>query len=434
MNAYPAVLVVPASVKWNWHREAEKWIPGKRTIVLKGTKAKEEIRAYDFLILNYDILHAWIEKIRDAKPRTVVFDEIQMVKDKRSRRSKAAKILAGGITYILGLSGTPILNRPIELAHPLDILRRLEEFGGWWRFATRYAAAHRTRFGLDTSGASNLDELSTKLRQVCMVRRQKRDVLQELPPKTISIIETDLENQKEYDSAEADVIRFLGQRAAKDAAFLASIAGLDTETQAAMTRQHRSSAEEKAARAEALVKIGTLKQIAARGKLTAIKEWIGNFLDSGEKLVVFAWHQAIQNAILEANPGAARIVADDDSEERQANVDRFQKDPSCRLIVCSILAGGVGITLTAASDVLMVELPWNPATFDQCTDRLHRIGQQGSVTCWTMLGKGSIDMDIWDLILRKRKVVDAATEGAGAVAQESMLKELVEKLIRKGKP
>lgn len=264
-----------------------------------------------------------------------------------------------------------------------------------------------------------------------MVRRQKSEVLQELPPKTISVIEVDLENQKEYEAAEQNVILFLGQRAAKDAAFLASIAGHDAETQAILTRQHRASAEEKAARAEALVRIGTLKQIAAQGKLSAVNEWISNFLDSGEKLVLFAWHKKIQDAIFEAHPGAARIVGEDDSEDRQANVDRFQNDPSCRLIVCSIMAGGIGITLTAASDVLMVELPWNPSLFDQAVDRLHRIGQSGSVTCWTMLGKNSIDMDIWDLISRKRNDIDVAIDGSGAVAQESMLKELVDKLMRK---
>ena len=165
-----------------------------------------------------------------------------------------------------------------------------------------------------------------------------------------------------------------------------------------------------AAKAEQLVRIEACKQAAARGKLAASKEWIENFLDSDEKLVVFASHIDIQESLANTFDGAAHIFGSDDALTRQQNVDRFQTDPECRLIVCSLQAGGVGITLTAASNVAFLEQGWTPAAMDQAEDRLHRIGQKDSVNAWYLLDMNTIDGQIWNLIEEKRNVTEQVTQ------------------------
>lgn len=350
-------------------------------------------------------------------------------KNYKTQRTKACQALAKGVEIRLALTGTPILSRPQELISPLQILGRLDEMGGFWKFCDRYCNAHRTRFGLNLSGAAHLDELNEKLRATCYVRRTKEEVLQELPPKTRAIVPIEITNRREYDRAEADVVRWLGNQAAKEEAFLATVVNLSLEEQARAIADHRMSAEETAARAEQLVRIEALKQLSAKGKMEAVKEWVESFLETGEKLVLFAHHQAVVEELAKQFK-APSITGQTPVERRQEYVDRFQADPACRVIVCNIKAGGVGITLTAASNVAFVELEWTPAAHDQAEDRTHRIGQTDSVTAWYLLGQGTIDEEIMSLIEAKRMVVDAATEGQGPTGDVGIMAELVQKLRR----
>lgn len=185
-------------------------------------------------------------------------------------------------------------------------------------------------------------------------------------------------------------------------------------------------------RAEELVRITTLKHLAAIGKLDAVTTWINDFLESGEKLVVFAFHQDVVHYLLAQFPGAARLHADDSVDERQSNVRRFQTDQSCRLIVCGLKVGSVGFSLTASSNVAFVELDWTPAIHAQAEDRCHRIGQGAtSVNAWYLLARGTIDQEIAMLIERKRHVVEASTDGIVANSDDStVLPELIDRLRR----
>jgi hypothetical protein len=348
-------------------------------------------------------------------------------KNYKAARTEAAKDLAKKVPIRLALTGTPVLNRPQELLSQLQIIGRLEEMGGFWEFAKRYCCAQKTRFGWDFSGAAHLDELNEKLRSSCYIRRTKEEVLSELPPKTRTIVPVELTNRREYDRAQADVVSWLGQQAAKEDAFLASVADLLPEEQRRAISDHRMSAEETAARAEQLVRIEALKQLAARGKMEAVKEWVESLLETGEKLVIFAHHQVVVEELAQAF-NAPSITGQTPVEARQAAVDRFQTDPNCRVIVCNIKAGGVGLTLTAASNVAFIELEWTPAAHDQAEDRCHRIGQTDSVMAWYLLGQATIDEEIMSLIETKRQVVDAATEGSATGAETGILSELVDRL------
>lgn len=416
LGAFPAIVVCPASLKLNWQREVAAWLPHRSVSVFAATN--EEAKS-DITIINYDILAKHVAALRALKPQAVVFDEGHLLKTAKCQRSVAARQLRRGVPVRLLLTGTPILNTPSELLNPLTIIGRLDDLGGFWHFVERYCGGKEvtrtvrggaTKQGWDISGASNLRELAGRLRATCMVRRRKADVLAELPPKTHTLLPVDLPPvvRAEYDGAQRDVLAWIAKRAGRDPQFRATLAGLDDDARLAAVLHRAQTAAERAAQAEELVKIEALKQISARGKLAAAEEWIGNLLATGEKLVVFAWHQQILDALAQIFP-APVISGETPVAQRQPIVDRFQRDRAQPLVLMNLLAGGVGLTLTAASHVLLLELPWTPALLDQAVDRLHRIGQSRAVNAWLMMGRRTIDYPIWQMLKNKRTTTEEAT-------------------------
>lgn len=417
-DAYPAVVVCPASLRLNWERETRKWLPGRTVEVLSGTKAVPRREWPDVVVLNYDVLHAWSDTL--PVPRALVLDESHCVKNADARRTKAAIRLADRMpdnALRLCLSGTPVMNKPGELLTQLRILGRLEEFGGAQAFKDRYV-----------HGPRNLTELNRRLRATCFVRRRKEDVLTELPPKRWSdlYVEGDPQVMARYRRAEQDVVSFLADRARE-----AALASGATEEQAQRAAWERAL---RAQSAEHLAAVGALKKLAAEAKMPAVRQWIADFTESGGKLVAFGHHRDIVGALDEQFAHGCRVQGGMDAEARQAAVDRFQTDPDQKVIACSLNAAGVGLTLTAASDVLFVEQGWTPAAMDQAADRCHRIGQVDSVTAWNVLAAGTIDEDVAALIARKREIVDAATDGRTPDGDDvqSVLGDLLVRLAERG--
>lgn len=428
-NAYPALIVCPASLKLNWKQEAEKWLPGRLISIINGTKGA--IGA-DIVIINYDVLGRNKERLMGVGFKAVVLDESHYIKNSKTARAKHAKEIGKQSDIRLCLTGTPIVNRPNELLSQLDFLGRLDDLGGFWNFAKRYCNAHRGQFGWNFSGSANLVELNDRLRQTCYIRRLKKDVLPELPPKRRSIIPMAIDNRKEYNAVHRDIQEWIKDRAKEDREFEKSIDSLSSAEKAKAIKERGTSAEERARNAEKLVLIGRLKQAAVRGKMAAIIEWVNNFLETGEKLVLFAHHQfVIDQLVSEFN--ALSITGQTPIARRQAAVDAFQNDPDTQLIVLNIKAGGVGLTLTAASNVAFAELDWTPAAHDQAEDRAHRIGQDNSVNIWYFIGVDTIEEDINDLIEAKRLIIDAATEGKEGNKDNSIFNELWKQLKLGGK-
>lgn len=430
LDAFPALVICPATLKINWRREIQKWLPGKSVLVISGRANGFDYSAYDVVIVNYGIVTDHQKALEAVGFKAVIADESHYIKNQKAKRSKAVVAIMSRADVRLLLTGTPVVNRPSELINQLKALGRLEELGGWYEFATRYCGAYRGRFGWDLSGATNLDELNEKLRATCYVRRRKEDVLKELPPKTRADVVMELSNLAEYDRAEKNVIEWLAGEAEADQAFLDSISDLPEDEQRKRKAARRNSAKIIARRAEQLTRITALKKLASRGKITPVVDWVKNFLESGEKLILFAHHIEVQKAILAQFPDAAHILGEDSAITRQGSVDRFQYDEDCNLIVCSLKAAGVGLTLTAASNVAFVELGWTPAEHDQAEDRAHRIGQKGNVTCWYFLAEGTIDEEIKDLIEKKRTVVNASTDG-GDLDETGVLKGVIDSLLGK---
>lgn len=433
-DMYPALVICPASVKLHWEREATHWLPGRRVQIVDKRAKLVDI---DIAIVNYDVLDRYFELLSKHSFRALILDESHFVKNANAKRTKLCTRLASKMPMRLLLTGTPLLNRPEELISQLRILDRLNDIGGQQHFMRRYAGADRTwreRYsGQPRKGEPrHLEELNQKLRETCYVRRTKAEVLAELPAKQRAVVPMPIDNKRDYDRAWQDVVTFIGEAAQNDERRIAAAAQAfrdktgdepDAKTMQHIRAEVRTSAEVRARRANQLVKIETLKLVAARGKLGGAKDWIENFLQSGEKLVVFAWHREIAMSIA-AQFQAPLITGDTPVKDRQIVVDAFQNDVSVALIVCTVGAGGVGITLTAASNVAFCELGWTPAEHDQAEDRCHRIGQTDSVNVWYLLANGTIDMDIYGLLERKRLVVDATTEGVAGVDSASVLTDV----------
>lgn len=236
------------------------------------------------------------------------------------------------------------------------------------------------------------------------MRRRKADVLPQLPAKRRVTVPMPLDNEIEYQRLERDLV-----------------AWLQTEVADADALRHRLDS---AMRGRALVKLNALRHVAARGKLDAATHWIADFLAAEEKLVVFAHHRDIQQALLTAFPTSARIIGDDDLDQRDANVQAFQTPDGPSLCICSLEAASHGFTLTAASNVAFVELGWTPAKHDQAEDRVHRIGQDRKVSAYYLLAADTIDERIAALIEHKRAIVASVTDG-GQAADESVVDRLL---------
>jgi len=401
-DAYPALVVCPASLKLNWAREAARWLPGREVVVVDGRQAVP--RTGEITILNYEIVAAHREALARTRPRALVVDESHYVKNPQAKRTQAVRRLAGAVGedgLRLALTGTPVLNHAEELIAQLRVLGRLEDFGSGARFSREFSGGDRSE-----------ERLHWHLRRRCFVRRLKADVLPQLPAKRQVVVPIALDNEREYRLAEEDVIEWLRSQPLDLSELNAKIAAT--------------------LRAERLAQLGALQRLAARGKLHGALTWIHDFLASGEPLVVFARHVEVQRAVLERFPDAAHLIGADSTQRREEAVRAFQEPDGPHLIVCATRVAAQGITLTRASNVCFLELEWTPAMHDQAEDRTHRIGQRDAVTAWYLLAAETIDETMAELVEAKRSHISAVTDGR-RLDGEGLVEGVVREL-RDGRP
>lgn len=425
----PALIIVPATLKLNWEKEINMWIPNPGKIqILYGERPTEPDLYGDLIIINYDILPneyetfigpdkkkhkkpvkftGWVDYLLQLKPHVLILDEIHYIKENSSYRTKAVKSF-NKVPHVIGLSGTPALNRPIELHNALQLVNR-KLIPDRMTYAFRYCGAKHNGFGWDFNGSSNEEELHEIL-QCIMIRRKKVDVLKELPAKIYSYVPIKLDNQKEYDEVESNFLDWL-------------------------LANRGEEATERASKAEAFTKIEVLKQVSIKGKIAQIVDWIKNFLDINGKLVIFATHTSTINHIVNKFQGiSVKLDGTVSMVDRDKAVESFQNDQNIRLFVGMMdkegKPAGMGITLTASSHVAFAELQWSPYVLDQAADRCHRIGQKDNVTIHYLLAAGTIEEDIALLIDEKRKVLDQILDGKNP-EDESLLLSLIKRLKEK---
>ena len=405
-RAFPALVICPASLKINWQRELKKF-GGITAVILDDSnrqtwqlfwenKRKDGRGLAEVFIVNYESLRKFfVTKIRregrftlksvdfDERIRlfrTVIIDESHKCKTSSTQQSKFVQGICIGKEYILELTGTPVVNNNTDLIQQLTIMNRLEDFGGYTKFMARFCAGEHK--------SSHLKELNYLLRKYCFVRRLKKDVLTQLPDKTRSYLVTDIDNMKEYREAERDIIDYLVKYQDAD----------DDKIQRTI-------------RGAIMVKMGVLKQISARGKVKGAIDIIHSTIDGsqGQKLIVFCYLKEVVAALKHEFRDAVTVTGDDSPQAKQYAVDRFQNDERVRLIILNYKSGGVGLTLTAASNVLFVEFPWTAADCVQAEDRAHRNGQKNAVNCVYLLGQDTIDEYSYKLIQTKKTISDGVT-------------------------
>lgn len=397
-NAYPCLVICPSSLKINWQREFEKFTD-KSALVLDNSVRTTwpyllKMGMHHVAIVNYESLRKYfVWDIKGGKSfrlkdvvfcpqirmfRSVVIDESHRVKDPSAQQTIFTKGITTGKEWIILLSGTPVVNRPEDLVAQLSIMGRLQEFGGRTKFMADYCTDPKDK---KAEPAVPLSVLSNQLYANCMIRREKAKVLPQLPDKTRVDLYVDISNAPEYNLAAADLAEYLRQYTECT----------DWEIRRKM-------------RMEALVRFMTLRQLATLGKVARAVDFIRTFLDSGKKLIVFCSLHEVVDALCKAFPRAVTVTGRDSASSKQVAVDSFQNNPDVQLIVCSIKAAGVGLTLTASSNVAFVELAWTYADCCQCEDRAHRIGQKDNVTCYYLLGRGTIDQTIYSLIHKKKSI------------------------------
>lgn len=387
LGARRVLIVCPATLKLNWVREYRIWGTLGRVV---GYADGGFFPSVDVAIINYDILAKHLPEIQKRHWDVIVLDESHYIKTRSAKRSQAAGQLNADVKY--ALTGTPVLNRPIELWTTL-----------WWLgskipyrdFAVKYCAGHDEQIftprgpinQFNDRGASNLDELASNLAPV-MIRRLKSEVLPELPAK------------------QRQVVQLGGSRlATKEGGLLKKLRRKDS------LQPDTSSVDfERLVQADpvAMTELSTVRREAALAKVPQVIEYLKNALEQEDKVVCMAWHTDVIEQIHQAmaDYGPTILTGSTPTNYRQMRVDQFQNEPDCRLFVGQMQAAGVGITLTAASHVVFAELDWVPGNVVQAEDRCHRIGQDRAVNITYLVVDGTVDSMLAHSLVRKQRVID----------------------------
>ena len=408
-EARPVVVVCPASLKENWERETLHKI-NLRSEILNGTKPPKMagMLVAPVLIINYEILAKWLPYLKSIKPKLVIIDEAHRIKNMDAKCTKAVQKLCKRVPHVVALSGTPMLNRIIEMFPTLNILRP-DMFPSFWDYANEYCEPERTPYGWRFNGARNVKQLHKLLRKNVMIRRLKSEVLSELPQMSRHIVPMTLaeSDRKHYDEAYKDFIRFL-------------------------QRQHGSVKANKAKKAEELARTMYMRKLIGEMKTKPVSGWIDEFLqETDEKLILFGVHQDVIKVYQERYPNINVVVNGlTPMQKRMTMVDRFQKDPKCRLFIGNIQAAGVGLNLTAASAVAFAELGWTPGEHSQAEKRADRIGQKLPVRAYYLLVQNSIEEKMCKLIQSKQKVLSQTLDGTLLEEDLNIHDQLVQELLK----
>jgi SNF2 family DNA or RNA helicase len=410
------LIISPKTPKINWERELKKWLVRPYSISIIDSKSI--IDDSDILILNYETVVKYRDILANMKWDLLIVDEAHYLKNGEAKRTQAIlgreahpkKQITSQepikATYRLFLTGSPLLNKPIELwtlAHSLNP----DTFNNYWNFVMRYCDGKKTDFGWNFAGSSNLRELQSKLRSTIMIRRLKRDVLPELPDKIRQVIE--LEPNKE------------SQRAVEEESKVGSkfedlLIKLRAEIEIAKATEDLDLYKESIKKLQ-YTQMLSFKEISKerhRVSLSKVPEVIEHLESALEehKVICFAYHLDVIDQIYKSfETVAVRLTGEiSGNEARQKIIDKFQNDPSCKLFIGQFNVAGQSITLTSASHVVFAELDWVPANVTQAEDRAHRYGQKDSVLVQHLVVDGSLDAKMAKAMVEKQAIADEALD------------------------
>jgi SNF2 family DNA or RNA helicase len=409
-QTFPVLIVAPLVTLNNWQRETQKFLKKRSrngkiiedeypSSVLIRTGKAQEINKHDVYIINYDLLHKRIEDLSKLNIRTIVCDEVQHLRSKTTKKYTAVKKLAAldSIKYRVGLSGTPIYNRGSEIWPIVDILKpgllgTFDEFCEYFCYVNEKGKA----IVLENKRAS----LGEELRKHVMLRRKKSDVLKELKEKVRykELIDSDIN----YYQTELGKI---WER-------------LEKEQKSATSAFDKFSSYKRAIQSE--------RQAAGVAKVPHVIEFVKNIMEIEESVVVFCHHKAIHELLHRSlsEYAPASIIGGQSDKERQEGIDRFQNGET-KLIIAGLRAGNVGINLSRARYVIFAELDWSPAIHRQAEDRLHRIGQKNTVFAYYLMGNGTLDDHVANVLVDKSYEIDAIMDEKSETFENKEKAELI---------
>lgn len=403
-----AIIVCPNSLKLNWLKELQKWLVHKRIVFILSANSfipRYQKERGDIIIVNYDIIKKLEIFFMKWDFDIAIFDEAHYLKNEKAMRTIYCNKIKAYRKLLL--TGTPIMNRPIEL---LSILQILESpiINDRSYFIYRYCRGFSKNGAYDDKGAINLSELNAKLRDSCMIRRLKRDVLAELPEKRRQLITIEPSTKEEIDAVNNEMKKFYETKKIRDEMSL-SLHQKKVSEQLSEEEYKREIENIKSFVVASIRHISELRQRTAILKIPYIVDAVDTLIENEEKVIVFAYHhiviEALYNNLKKYNPVV--ITGDTKIEDRDLYVKQFQDlNSNTKVIILNIKAGGVGITLHASSNVIFAELDWTPANISQAEDRAHRIGQKSSVNVYHYVIDGSIDCYLAKKILEKQEIID----------------------------
>lgn len=397
-----AVVVAPASVALNWCREAERFYPGARGLAALSASSLDAVLRNPppepyFVVVTWDGLRRMWSSLLRLGVHAVVADEAHYAKSLDAQRTRALMWLASSVPCRILLSGTPMRNRPRELfplLHVLDPVR----FRAFVPYGERYCGPRMQRFGMrhvrTYDGASHTEELNLLLRPY-MIRRNKLEVLSQLPPKRVQRL------------------------------CLSEIPSLRKKLASAMNllrvEQHEGGSR-------GLGLITQIRQEVGLAKVEAACEWMDAMREAEEPAVVFVHHLSVLDALVEVCQARGwrfgRIAGDTPAAERQAVVADFQ---AAKIdLVLATEAAREGITLTRAANLLFCEYFWVPGDMAQAGDRIWRIGQEREALITILHLEGSLDDHVARVIERKNKIIDTVQDNRSVQAE--IIRELLESL------
>lgn len=410
LNNHPEILkalvVCPASVKWVWEGQIRQHLDTRAEVLQSRTPSNWILSSRSrIFIINYDILKDWLPVLKDLKLQLIIADESQYLGSRASKRTKAFKDLSLGIPHILALSGTPLTNRPVELWPTLNIIKP-EVWPNFYKFAHNHCQPRFVYGHWTFTGASNIKRLNKSLKKHLLVRRRIQDVLQDLPPRARHIVPLDINNRREYEKAVKDFLGWLREKSPAKAI--------------------------RAAAAERLVRVGYLLRLAAWGRISGVCEWIDNFLESNGKLLIFAVHHKVLDALEQKYNGmCVRVDGNVIGSKRESCFRQFNEVEDIRLLLGNIEAAGVGWSCTSTSDTAVVEAPWSPGKLDQALSRTHGIGRgvEGRISRgWLFTAHGTIEEKLLEILQRKQRVITSTIDGSAVENDMALHDELIEAL------
>lgn len=404
-KAKKILIVCPASLKINWEREIKNYTD-RKILVIEGRKWGS---TFDYYIINYDILKNFhtTDKSEDSEAYQLIakekfdlaiVDEAHYISNTTSQRTRLLNDILDNIPRVWLLTGTPMTSRPINFFNLLSIVNSPLALN-WQVYVRRYCAGYQFRVGQrkvwNTSGASNLDELRERTKNI-VLRRLKSDIL-DLPEKIIAPIYLELKNTY-YDDELEEFMRISKENQKKESISVT------------------------------LNRLMRIRQLIAVEKVNYTCELIDKFIEQDKKVIVFTNFTMSLDLIHEKyKKNSVTLDGRMSKEKRQESVDKFQTNDKVKVFISNIKAGGVGITLTAAEAVIMNDLSFVPADHSQAEDRAYRYGQKNSVLVYYPVFENTVEMQIFNILQKKKDIIDQVM-GDGEYS-DTFASELLTKLI-----